>query len=107
MRQMPVGAVEVIGQIGAALATLVPIWTEHEMINDQLTAPVEEIGQGFLAIRSVKNVVLVDLDHWQVATGCTERVPLTRELLFARQQILSRNKPLSFRYDFSIHFHVC
>src|SRR4051794_25642516 len=44
MRQMPIGAVKVIGQIGAALATFFPARPEHEMIDNQLTATLEQIG---------------------------------------------------------------
>src|SRR5260370_918859 len=105
MWQMPVGAVEMIGQVGAAFAAFLPVRTEHEMINNQLTASVEEISQRFFPLRSIKDVILVDLDHWQLATSCTERVSLTIEFFFARQQISPRHQPFIFRYDFSIHFH--
>src|ERR1700730_16375360 len=85
MRQMPVGAVEVIGQVGAAFATLFPARTEHEMINDQLTASVEKIGQRLFAVGSVKDVLLVDLDHRQLAPRRAKRISLAIEFLFSRQ----------------------
>src|SRR5437870_1753835 len=50
MRKMPVGAVKMIREIRAALATFFPSRAEHEMINNQLTAPGEEIGQRFPAV---------------------------------------------------------
>src|SRR6266404_2539190 len=74
MREMPVGAVKVIRQIGAAFATFVPVGTEHEMINDQLTAPVEKIGQGFLAIRPFEYVILVDLHRRAALSASRWRV---------------------------------
>ena len=107
MRQMPIGAIEMIGQIGAAFATLLPAWTEHEMINDQLTAAVEQIGQCFFAIRALEHVLLVDLDHWQLAPRCAQRISLAREFLFQSQQIFPRHEPFLFRYDFSIQFRFC
>ena len=85
MRQMPVRAVEMIGQIGAAFATLLPAWTEHEVIDDQLTASVKEIGQRLFAVGTVKDVLFVDLDHWQLATRGAKCVSLTSEFLFPRQ----------------------
>src|SRR5437762_12056007 len=80
MREMPVGAVKVIRQIGAAFATFVPVGTEHEMINDQLTAPVEKIGQGFLAIRPFEYVILVDLHHREAPSGGAERIALASKI---------------------------
>src|SRR4051794_35908194 len=58
MRQMPIGAVEVVRQIGAALATFFPARTEHEMIDNQLTATVEQIGQRMFSLWSLKDVLL-------------------------------------------------
>ena len=62
MRQMPVGAVKMIRQIRAAFAALLPSRTEHEMINDQLAASVEKVGQRLLATRPFKNIFFLDLD---------------------------------------------
>jgi len=107
MREMPVGAVKVIRQIGAAFATFVPVGTEHEMINDQLTAPVEKIGQGFLAIRPFEYVILVDLHHREAPSGGAERIALASKFFFSRQQVLSRHEPLSFGHDLSIQFRFC
>ena len=55
------------------------------MINDQLTASAEEIGQRLLAVRAVEDVFLVDLDHRKFATRGAERVSLACEFLFSRQ----------------------
>jgi len=74
-------AVDVIAQERTARATLLPIRTEHEMIEDQLTASVEEIGQRLFALRAVEDILLVDLDSRQLATLVAKRVSLMRELL--------------------------
>jgi hypothetical protein len=39
----------------------------HEVVDDQLAAPVEQVGQASLANRPGEDVVLVDLDHRQGA----------------------------------------
>jgi len=67
MREMPVRAVKMIGQVRAAFATLLPPRAEHEMIDNELTASVEEIGQRFFPIRSFEQIFLVDLDPRQFA----------------------------------------
>src|SRR2546430_17291288 len=99
MRQMPVSPVKMIGQIRAALATLLPAPAEHEMINHQLTATLEQVGQRFLTIRPFADIFLFDLDHLQLAPRRAKRIPLTRQLLFSRQSILPSDQPLSFRDD--------
>src|SRR5205814_3224019 len=108
MRQMPIRAVKMIGQVGAAFATLFPARTEHEMINNQLAAALEQIGQSLFSLWAIKDIFLLDLDHWELAPCGTKRVALASELLFPRQQILPRDQPLSFRYDFRLfvcYFH--
>src|SRR5205814_2173329 len=105
---MPVRAVEMLGQIRAAFATLFPARAEHEMINNQLAASLEQIGQRLFSVWSVEEILLLDLDHRQFAPRRTKRVALATELLFSRQQILPRDQPLSFRYDFCLfvcYFH--
>src|SRR6266516_801223 len=66
MRKVPVGAVKMVRQVRAALATLIPPRTQHEMIDDQLTATAEKIGQRFFTSRSVENVFFIDLNPWQL-----------------------------------------
>src|SRR5438034_6495284 len=65
MREMPVCAVKVVSEIRTAFASLFPPRAKHEMIDDQLTATVKEIGQGFPAIWAVEDIFLVDLNPWQ------------------------------------------
>src|SRR5436853_6243993 len=97
-----------IGQIGAAFATLFPALTKHEMINDQLAAALEQISQRLFSVWAIKHIFLLDLDHREFAPSGTKRVALARELLFPRQQILPSDQPLTFRYDFCLfvcYFH--
>src|SRR2546430_1146490 len=108
MRQMPIHAVKMIGQIGAAFATLFPARTEHEMINNQLAAALEQISQRLFSVWAIKHIFLLDLDYREFAPSGTKRVALARELLFPRQQILPSDQPLTFRYDFCLfvcYFH--
>jgi hypothetical protein len=92
---MPVGAVKVIGQVGAALATFHPSRGEHEMINDQLAAILEKIGKRFLTGRSIENVFFLDLNPWQLPPMVAHLIAQPRQLLLSCQQVFSRNQPFS------------
>src|SRR5437764_3057383 len=108
MRQVPVRAVKMVSQIRAAFATLFPARAEHEVIDDQLTMTLEQIGQRLFSVRSFEGILLLDLDHRELAPRRTKRIALPSELFFSRQQILPRDQPLSFRYDFCLficYFH--
>ena len=59
--------VEMIGEKRATRATLLPAGTEHEMVDDHLAAPIEEIGEPLFALRAIEDVVLFDLDPGQRA----------------------------------------
>src|SRR5437879_9066305 len=98
MRKMPVGAVKVVRQIRAALATFFPARAEHEVIDDQLTATVKEIGQRFFAIRPIEYVILVYFNPWQLASMPAHFIAQPRQFLLTRQQVLARNEPFVSRH---------
>src|SRR6516165_11681892 len=59
--------IEVIGRHRAAWTTLLPDRAKHEMIDDQLAASVEEVGQGLTSLRSFKHIFLLQPDPGQFA----------------------------------------
>src|SRR6266536_4973070 len=85
-------AVDMIGQERAARATLLPFWTKHEMIDDQLAPAIEQVSERFLAGRSFKDVRLLHLDPGQFAPLPAQLIAFTSEpLLFGKQLFASRN----------------
>src|SRR5450759_1457501 len=50
-------AVEMIGQERAAWTTLLPPRTEHEVVHNQLASAVEEVGERFLAVRTIEDIL--------------------------------------------------
>ena len=48
---------------GATVAACVLVRAEHEVVEEQLPTPLEEVDQPGLAGRAVEDVVLVDPDH--------------------------------------------
>src|SRR5271165_6971715 len=62
MLEVDEDAVDMIELEGATNAALAPAGTEHEMLDDQLAASAEEVGEGLLPVRPVENIRLLDLD---------------------------------------------
>jgi hypothetical protein len=96
MREMPVCAIKMIRQIRATLTALLPIGAKHKVINNQLAAVVEKVGERFLAVRSVEDVLLFHFNPWQLSSMATHFVTQPRQLFFPGQQVLACDEPLSF-----------
>src|SRR5262249_8227842 len=96
------GAINMIAEKGATGTAFDPIGRKHEMIDDQLAAALEKIGQGFLAFRSIEDVILLYLDPGKFAALRAHRVSLVRQFLFLNQELLTGLKPLHFRDYFGM-----
>src|SRR5262249_3201829 len=59
MLEMDRDTIEIVGPERAGRAALVPIWTEHEMINDQLGALLEEVDERYDSIWPLEPVRLL------------------------------------------------
>ena len=59
--------------------------TEHKMLDDQLAAAVEEVGEGLLPVRAVEHILLFELDPGQFAPLRAQLVAQPRELFLLRQ----------------------
>jgi len=67
-------AVEVIAHERAARTPLGPIRAEHEVVNEQLAARAEKIGERDLSPRRVEDIIRLDFDPRQLT-------PLSRQLV--------------------------
>jgi hypothetical protein len=88
------GAVEVVAQERAPRTTRGPVWAEHEVVDDQLAAAVEELAQRFPARRRVKGVLLVDQYPRQRKAFRIDLVAQPGCFLFAGQKPLALGEPL-------------
>ena len=70
---------DAVGQERAGRASFIPVRVEHEVVDHQLTANLEQAGQARQAVRALEDVFLVDLDHRQLAALGVQRVPLPGE----------------------------
>jgi hypothetical protein len=57
---MHTDAIEVVGPERAALTALGPLRPEHEVVDEQLAAPLEQLGQRSGSVCGVEPVGLVD-----------------------------------------------
>src|SRR5712692_9586016 len=97
-------AVEIVRPERAALAPLSPVRTEHEVIDDQLAAALEEIGQSLLAAGDVEDIVLLHSDPRQLPALPAQLVTQPRELFLLDEMLLVRCEPFVAR-DYGVGFH--
>ena len=77
----------------------VPGRPEHEVVDEQLGAAVEEIGEGLRAVLGLEPVVLLDRDPGQLAPLPGQLVAAAGELLLLLQQLVALRLPLLLRAD--------
>src|SRR5205814_179236 len=90
---------DLVDEHRAAVAARVLVRPEHEVVDEQLPAPLEEVEQARLAGGTVEDVGLVDPDHWQPAALGRERVSCLGGVLFLGKERLPRCLPFRFRDD--------
>src|SRR5689334_6126255 len=84
---------DLVDEHRAAVAAGVFVRAEHEVVEEQLPARIEEVEQARLPVRPVENVVLVDPDHRQPATLGRERVSCPGGVLFLGKERFPRCLP--------------
>src|SRR5919106_4225517 len=75
------------------------VGSEHEVVDDQLAAPVEQIEQARHAVRAFEDVALLKPDHRQRAALGGQRVSRPRGFLLLDQKPVASGLPLRRRYD--------
>src|SRR5437870_10913334 len=65
-----------------------------KVVEEQLLSTLEQVEQGGLAVRSVEDVVLVDLDHRQPATLGGKQISCSGGFLLFRKERVPRCLPL-------------
>src|SRR5438105_1391676 len=93
------GAIEAVGPARAVRAAFTPARAEHEVVDDELAAPVEKFGERLPAVAAFKAVLLFhDLPRQRAPRG-GELVATARERLFLRQQLPARGEPFLAGHD--------
>jgi hypothetical protein len=94
---------DVVGDHRAAVAArrrpAVYARREHEVVDDQLAAAVEQVEQARPATGPLEHIVLLDAHHWQAPALGGQRVTSASGLLLLRQQTLPSGLPLGLGHD--------
>jgi hypothetical protein len=69
------------------------------VIDDELLTAVEEGFESLLAVRTVEDVVLLDLHHGKPASLGVYAIAVPGQLLFMRQKFFPLGEPLVLRND--------
>ena len=85
---------DLVDEHRTAVAARILVRPEHEVVEEQLRPPLEQVEQRRLALRTVEGVVLVDPNHRQPATLGGERVACTAGFLFLGKELVARCLPL-------------
>src|SRR5207248_1513994 len=75
-----------------------PLRRKHEVVDDELTAILEDIRERLGAVRAIEDVQLVDLLPRQLAPLPAQRITLMCEFFLLRQERRSRREPLVVRH---------
>jgi hypothetical protein len=87
------GAVDVVGLERAARAGGVPIGVIHQVMDDELAAPLEEVGERLPAFRRVEYIRLLDLHPGQRTPFRAQAVTRPHVLLLLDQERRARRQP--------------
>src|SRR5687767_3067928 len=96
-------ALKPISPIRTTLAALLPVGTEHEVINSELRFPFKKVHQTFFAIWAVEIVILLYSSPWHGANLSRHFVSQPGELFFFRQKIQTSLQPFIVRDDCVLH----
>src|SRR3954463_1172685 len=91
MREMT----DLVCEAGAARTADVLVVQPHEVVHEQLAAPLEQVGQRELrSAWAVEDVRLFDLHHGEPPPLGVQRVALAREALLLLERLFARGEPL-------------
>ena len=90
---------ELIDEHRAAVAALILVGAEHELVERELAAPLKQVEQAHLPVRTFEAVVLGDLVHRLAPALAGEPVALAHVGPLLGQQLLVGTLPLLLRDD--------
>ena len=105
--QVREGAVDGVGHRGARRATCLVAWAEHEVVDEQLSAAVEELRQRPRALVGLQAVLLLEWDPGQLAALACELVAHPGVFLLALEQLLASRLPFLTAADLVLRHCIC
>jgi hypothetical protein len=73
------------------------------VVDDELAAAVEQVGQRLAAVRPVEDVLLVHRFPRQIAAPLAQAIAQARELFLLGQELRACSEPLVVRHDGVMH----
>jgi len=92
-------AAQPVGERRAARARNRPVLPEHQVVDEQPRAPVEQLGQRLRPVLGREAVLLLDRDPRQLAPLLLDAPRVLLELPLGGQQLLACRLPLLLRAD--------
>src|SRR5215813_8955496 len=86
-------AIEAVRDGRAGMAASPVVRSEHEVVDEELRAPAEEVGQRSVPFIGLKSIRLVDPDPRQLLPPLRQFVAAPRKLLLPLEQRAPRRKP--------------
>src|SRR5207237_9263034 len=81
-------------------SALLSLRSKHEVINDQLAFPAEEVAERLLSARSIENIFLLHFLPGQFAAFPAQLIAQTGEFLLLSQEFLACRNPFRLRDNF-------
>src|SRR5580692_7965892 len=100
MLKVLTGPIDVIAQKRATATTLLPPRSEHEVIDDELAASLEQIRERHLPVRPFEEIGLVDLHPGQLTSLPAHFIVFSRGFLLFDQEPPAGSDPFLLRYNF-------
>jgi hypothetical protein len=85
--------------------SFVVVGREHEVVDDELAAVPEELGQGLATVRPLEGVFLLDGFPGKFTPPAAQLVSRPRERLLGREERLGCRQPLLVR-NYSVTFDL-
>src|SRR5438105_4556346 len=92
-------AAQPVGERGAARACNRPVLPEHQVVDEQLRAPLEQLGQRFWPVLGLEPVLLLDRNPRQLAPMLLDAPGVLLQFPLGGQQLLASRLPLLRRAD--------
>jgi hypothetical protein len=98
--------VESVGEVGAAgTGPDLVVRPEHDVVCKELRAPVEELGEGPLAVLGIKLVLLLDRDPRKPQPLLLDLLVSLRVLVLELRELLPGRLPFLARSDLVLRCH--
>jgi hypothetical protein len=103
MLKMLAGPIYVIADKRTTRASTIVVRPEHEVVDNELTVPIEQFGKAHRPIRTFEDIILLNLCPRKLAASGAHGVTGLRELLLLLEEGASGVDPFAAGYNFVLY----